>query len=148
MMPYNYKCNTAIIDVYSQVSPCVVSVVLQKSLPRLWTKKKETKRKRKGVEGEGEGFREEVDEQMKGEVEKEEVVPGEEEGAVVALLQEEEKVVVHLAEQTKGEAEDEEEGVTMARVGRGWCHRTSLNPIFLLTKCRGDCMMGRWLRAS
>ena len=73
---------------------------------------------------------------------------GEEEGGVVALLQEEEKVVVHLAEQTKGEAEDEEEGVTMAGVGRGWCHRTSLSPIFLLTKCRGDCMMARWLRAS
>ena len=99
-------------------------------------------------EGEGEGFREEVDDQMKEEVEKEVVVPGEEEGGVVVLLQEEEKVVVHLAEQTKGEAEDEEEGVTMAGVGRGWCHRTSLSPIFLLTKCRGDCMIARWLRAS
>ena len=85
---------------------------------------------------------------MKGEVEKEEVVPGEEEGGVVALLQEEEKVVVHLAEQTKGEAEDEEEGVTMAGVGRGWCHQTSLSPIFLLTKCRGDCMMARWWKVS
>ena len=71
------------------------------------------------MEGEGEGFREEVDEQMKEEVEKEVVVPGEEEGGVVVLLQEEEKVVVHLAEQIKGEAEDEEEGVTMAGVGRG-----------------------------
>ena len=71
------------------------------------------------MEGEGEGFREEVDEQMK-EEEKEVVVPGEEEGGVVVLLQEEEeKVVVHLAEQIKGEAEDEEEGVTMAGVGRG-----------------------------
>ena len=100
------------------------------------------------MEGEGEGFREEVDDQMKEEVEKEVVVPGEEEGGVVVLLQEEEKVVVHLAEQTKGEAEDEEEGVTMAGVGRGWCHRTSLNPIFLLTKCRGDFTMARWWKVS